>query len=619
MSFFISSARYIIRLVALGMVSRGVVALYLNLWDFQTLESFDNTLGPFLFGWHFDLAIASFLYLILYGSSVLFGLSERIFSRINWILLLTYTLLITVDAIYAKESGRHVSYEVYNLFTIQDSLSGLLKQYWLQALFAFLGASFVSKFFTPRYKPVSGIFKRGIALLFILVISVIFARGFEGIPQDPSWAYRSGGGSKGATLALNGTYGIAWAALAGKKSTKEHIEIPGHIKSAEVFERWRSLRGIQKPIGNFDGNIVIVFLEGWPGVYVDKKVGEEEVLPFFNSLRNESLRVDLMLAGGHRTTEGLFATLCSLPNPPGKSIMFSEIENKDFKCFPQFLAKNGYSSAFFQGSDQFTSGVGLLVLKTGFQESFGKREIPNWKNIEQNAWGVFDQDLYKFATERMDQMQEPMLIGLNTNTTHDLMLPQGVRPAFGEENQSSLHLSVTHHADKELRGFYESLKKRKWKKDWILVLLSDHTSFSANGIFEHYFIPFLMKYHSANPEKKGKAPFVEKLVAGAFSQNDVGATLADLTGNEAPTFLGRSMLHPEDFSDGASIFHLGQSVWFEGPWAVAFNIRDFNNKRCFRWKNDLAFHYQLPCPKEGEDMYLRGLSYIKESQEFLFK
>ncbi|WII71169.1 LTA synthase family protein [Bdellovibrio sp. 22V] len=619
MSFLLSSARYLVRMVLFGMAARAVVALYLNLWDFANPESFSNTAGPFLYGWHFDLAIASFFYLLLYGSSVIFGFKEKTFFRLNSLFLLIYTVFITTDAIYAKESGRHISYEVYNLLTIQGTLGGLIKQYWLQALFAFLAASFAGRFLTPRYTPVKGLFKRLFATLFVLVISVVFARGFEGIPQDPSWAYRSGGGSKGATLALNGAYGVVWAAFAGKKSSKERIDVPEHIKSQEIFEKWKSLRGIQTPHGRFDGNIVIVFLEGWMGSYVDKKVGDELVLPFFSTLRKESLHVDVMLAGGHRTSEGIFATLCSLPNPPGKSIMFSEIENKDFPCVPQFLTQKGYSSAFFQGSDQFTSGVGLLVLKTGFQESFGKREVPEWQEREQNTWGLYDQDLYKFTMARMDQMQEPLLIGINTNTTHDMMLPQGVRPAFGEENQGSRHLSVAHYADKELRDFYEALKKRPWKKDWLLVLVADHTSFSASSIYDNYSIPFLMKYHSVSEKKKDKIPFAEKLVEGAFTQNDVGATLADFTGSPAPSFLGRSMLRPQDFADGASIFHLGQSVWFEGPWAVIFNIRDFGNYRCYRWKTDMAFHYQLPCPTEGEDMYLRGLSYIKESQELLFK
>jgi len=617
MSFLMSSARYLFRLTLFGMVMRAVVALYLNLWDFSNLKSFSGTLGPFLYGWHFDLAFASFLYLLSYGSSALCGFSEKTFRRINGVLLLVYTVFITADAIYAKESGRHISYEVYNLFTIQDSLGNLVKQFWLRVLFAFLAAAFAARFVIPSYKPVQGIFKRALAFLFIAAVSVVFARGFDGIPQDPSWAYRSGGGSKGATLALNGAYGIAWAALAGKKSSREDVPVPAGTPTDKIFDQWKSARGIQKATGKFDGNIIIVFLEGWPGVYMDRVVDGKEVLPFLDNLRKESLRVDLMLAGGHRTTEGLFATLCGLPNPPGKSIMFSEIENKDFACVPQFLSKQGYSSAFFQGSDQYTSGVGLLVLKTGFQESFGKREIPGWTEKEQNNWGVFDHDLYKHVLERMDKMPEPMLIGINTNTTHDLALPAGVKPEFGDETQQTLHFSVTHFADSELRGFYEGLKKRKWKKDWILVLLSDHTSFAASSIFEHYAIPFVMKYHSVHGDTN--PPFAEKNVNGVFSQNDVGATLADLTGHAAPGFLGRSILRPQEFSEGASLFHLGQSAWFEGPWAVVFNIRDFGNKRCYQWQNDRAFHNQYPCPANADEMYLRGVSFVRESQEILFR
>ncbi len=604
------SVSYVLRVTLLGLFIRAVVAIYLNYWNFQSISSIKDTLQPFLYGWHFDLAMAGFAWFLLFGSQQIFNWSKGSLRFLNWVLMLIYVVFATTDALYAKESGRHISYEVYNLFTIEATLPALLARFWLPGLFGLCAASFASWWTRPSHRESRGFFSRIFSFLFITALSLVFVRGFEGIPQDPSWAYRAGGESTGAILALNGAYGITWASFAGKKSSKENIVVPASVPSADIFKEWRAKRGIQKAVGNFDGNIVMVFLEGWSGVTINQKQNNIEILPFFNSLRKESMHPELMLAGGHRTTEGLFASLCSLPNPPGKSIMFTEIENKNFTCLPQLLTKKGYSSAFFQGSDQFTSGVGLLVLKTGFLESYGKREIPNWEKLNLNAWGVYDTDLYKFMLTKMDTMTEPMLIGVNTNTTHDTVLPPGITTDLGINN--------LHYADSELRVFYDNLKKRKWKKDWLLVLVADHTSYSPNGIFENYAIPFLMKYHSVGGSKKNPL-FKDEEIKGAFHQNDVAATLADLTGVAATEFLGRSMLRPQDFSDGASIFHLGESAWFQGPWSIVFNIRKYPEYKCFDWRKDMSFKKPLTCPANGEKMYLEGLSYIKESQELLFK
>lgn len=613
MTFLRASFSYLIRVLIFGTLLRVGVAFYMGFWSLTSPGTIFSTIKNFSYGWHYDLAIAAFFYFILFGSLILIGYSKSKFKILNGALLFLYMLFLLTDALYMKESGRHISYEIYNLVTIESSLGALLLKYWLPLVLVIVGTIVGTKITKPLYTPIKSIFWRVPAFLFVAAISVVFIRGFEGIPQDPSWAYRAGGGATGSVLALNGTYGIVWGIFAGKKSSKEDIYAPKDAPVDQVFNEWVSKRGIKNPTGHFDGNIVILFLEGWSGTLLDMTENGKPVLPFFLKLRQESLRPELMVAGGHRTTEGIFATMCSLPNPFGKSIMFSEIENKDFTCLPQLLDKKGYSSAFFQGSDQNTSGVGLLTLKTGFQKSYGKNEIPHLEKYEQNAWGVYDHDLYKFAESKMDEMKEPILIGINTNTTHDNALPHGVTTELKDLKEYA-HF---HYADKELEDFYNSLLKRHWKKDLLIVMFADHTTF-ANSLFEHYYIPFLMKYvpTSGNPSQK---PFEDKLISGVFHQNDIAATLADLTGTSAPSFLGRSMLHPENYSEGASIFHLGESAWFEGDWSVVFNIRKYGEKKCFLWKEDRTFTHAKDCPPQANRMYMNGLSFLIGSQNILFK
>jgi hypothetical protein len=624
--YFSGAVYSLVQLFLFGMILRLLSSFYVGLLHFS--DFWAGTLKPFWYGWHFDLAMAGVMLFLIFGVSTVFAFSRRSFRFWGFVLIFCYCASMTADALYMQESGRHITYEVFNLLSIQAILGNLLRLYSVHLALCFITALVFTHWILPDgWEPHIGLIGRIPRFLFVLAVGVVCGRGFENIPQDPAWAYRAGGGAPGALIAMNGTYGMTWALTKGRSQIRETVSVPDGIPTKEIFQQWKNRRGIQNPISDFDGNIVVILLEGWPGIYQDLKIKdinnqEQEVLPFFNKLKKDSLSVDLMLAGGHRTTEGMFATLCSDVNPLGKGIMFSELENKNFTCLPSLLAAKGYSSAFFQGSDALTSGVGNLAQKIGFKDSYGKIEMSDSYKKEFNVWGVYDKELYQFTLDKMKDMPEPMLIGINTNTTHDLHLPKSEKFIFGDQDINTQHLSVVHFADHEFEDFYKKLQSRKWKKDWLLVLVADHTSYVSGGFFEQYSLPFLMKLHKVEQHKNFSAQEVllkHTNVDGAFGQMDIGATLADFTGVKAPEFLGRSLLHPKDFSPGASVFHLGLVAWYEGPWAMSFNIRKFGEKDCFKWDTDRALKNPVPCPADSQEMYLRAVSFITESQNLLFK
>ncbi len=71
-------------------------------------------------------------------------------------------------------------------------------------------------------------------------------------------------------------------------------------------------------------NIVMIFLESWSSYFMYR--GNEQFTPFFDSIKKKSLTTLEMLANGSRTTEGLFATLCSAQNPLGQTIVNSFLQ-----------------------------------------------------------------------------------------------------------------------------------------------------------------------------------------------------------------------------------------------------------------------------------------------------
>lgn len=551
----------------------------------------------FFYGLHFDAAVAGFFTFIWYLRP-LFGPLKRKKNR-RWILLLTfaYTVLFGADYLYIRESGRHMSYEVLNLLSIQSSFWSLIQDNWKSIIVSF----FISLFFTysrsyediPRF----GIFKRSLGLLLVLVLAFVGVRGVYTIPMDPSFSFRAGG-AKEANISLNSAYSILYAATSGRHTDPEQIPAP-NFNTAEVFKVWRAQRGIHKPAQDLKTNVIFIFLESWSTAFE---------WPHFEEFQKKGLSVELMLAGGHRTTEGLFATMCSFPNPLGKGIMFTQLENFQYRCLPELLKEKGYHTAFFQGSDQLTSGVGPLAQKLGFKQSYGKIEYKNIDKAQTNSWGLYDTDLYDWVMDYSHMVQEPFFIAVNTNTTHDFKLPPNVAWKFGDSNDLEKSHSVMAYADEELGAFLQKLETQKYDYPLTVVLVADHTAFTSGGYLNHYSIPFALYYPGVKPQK----------VPGAFSQRDISATLADVMGVEAPHFLGRSMVRPQDFSDGTEIYHLGHSVWFVGGTAIDFNVRSPENYKCYDWRKDWNLTSEVTCPQGSELNYHQALSYLMESQRILF-
>lgn len=552
----------------------------------------------YLHGLHFDVAVAGFFTLVWFVAPLL-GATKKSSHR-RWIFVLTfiYTMLFAGDYIYIKESGRHMSYEVMNLLSIKTSLTSLIGDYW-KAILVSLIISWAFAY-SRSYKdiPHYGKAKKVLGLLFVLVLAFVGVRGVYTIPMDPSFSFRAGG-AKESNISLNSAYSILYAATSGRHAEPEAIPQPTDFSTTEGFQQWRAQRGITKPLMNLKTNVIFIFLESWSTAHS---------WPHFEAFQKEGVHVELMLAGGHRTTEGLFATMCSFPNPLGKGIMFTQLENFDYLCLPELLKQKGYHTAFFQGSDQLTSGVGPLAQKLGFKQSFGKVEYKNLDKTPTNSWGLYDTDLYNWVMDYSHVVQEPFFIGVNTNTTHDFKLPANVAWKFGEANDSEKSHSVMAYADEELGAFLKKLAQQKYDYPLTIVMVSDHTSFTGGGYLSHYSVPFAMKAPGLKPEQ----------LKGAYSQRDIASTLADLMGVEAPHFLGRSMLRPQDFSPGTEIYHLGHSVWFVDDVAIDFNVRMPEKYKCYDWKKDWNLTTEIQCPKDTEKYYRQALSYLIETQKILF-
>lgn len=516
------------------------------------------------------------------------------------------------DIIYYSEASRHIGYEIFDMFNDASSLfMTALSQYSFLTLSTLIFALFYSFGVIKRLAlmEIDGLsWYSLIEKMFIIVISIFFIRGmFQHIPLNP-WQSNQVGESRLAPLALNVSYNVIYT-LANSHDKLTPQKLP-KMAEHEIEKSFQTL--YDEPLNSHklpklnQPNIVLFFLESWSGVNIQSYGYSKTTTPFFDKLLESSVHSKAMIASGHRTTEGIFATLTSMQNPLGRSVAKSNLQGFSYDSIVEMLkAKKGYSSAFFQGSSKETSGTGSLAQNLGFTQSYGKRDIED-RRYEENYWGVYDQDLYAFTLQKLKRMKSPFIIGINGATTHDDKLPKGI-PSLKLSTDKRLNrsLNALHFADRALGEFIQKMQEEY--PNTLFVLFADHCGGVKGGDFENYLIPFALYHKDLKPKnydvflsQRDIAPTIYDLVIGDYKKDKIN-------------FSGKSLFSDKHFF--ADYYHNGILGWVEGHSILEINLVT-QQKRCFRI--EYFRHQQVACSEEVLSFEKHALNFTYISQKLLF-
>lgn len=573
--------------------------------------SFNDVMYAIFWGYRFDFATSAFIAFL----ATLFDWKKQLFSFAVSFLIISVLLAQIGDMFYFSEASRHVGYEIFDL--INDAISLLMTGvsqhsigFTLAVVSAFLLFIILQKLFlkiqeerVDRYFA----FKK----IFLLVLSVFFIRGmWQNIPLNP-WQANQICDTKLASLALNGTYNMVFSlATQGKKL--QPVKLP-KMDEKDIKEAFAALYAdnnitVQKSFADKKPNVIFFFLESWSAAFL-KPYGfsKAEATPNFDAILQKSLRPRFMVANGHRTTEGMFATLVSFQNPLGKSVAKTQLQDFHYYSIIDEYNKRGYSSAFFQGTSKETSGTGSLANSLGFRYSFGKKDVKK-RIYEENYWGVHDEDLYNFVLDNLGiTLKNPFVIGINGATTHDEKLPKGIKTIhFVDDETINKQLNVYHFADYALGKFIKEVEAKY--PNTVFVLFADHCGGHISGTLKNYQIPFaIYSPHYIKPEYKDVV----------LSQRDIAPTVADITLGDYkkifPNFSGKSLVRDKVFF--ADYYHNGVLGIVEGDRGVEYNIAA-KQLRCF----DLAGMQksQTLCKERYEELKRNILGFSGVSQKLLF-
>ncbi|MES9875250.1 MAG: sulfatase-like hydrolase/transferase [Candidatus Sedimenticola sp. 6PFRAG7] len=579
-------------------------------------------LHALLYGWRFDIALAALCSTLLLLAN---ALNARFVSRHPYIaqhyllpllpgLLL---LLLAGESLYYLEAGRHISYEVKSIFS---DAKGLLLQGWhthaLHMILLTIGLiviTYLAYRFNVRIsnrlrlnQPTrASLLNTEIPALLLLLVSIFFIRGSKlyDAPLEQESAFELGN-MRLVDYATNGAYNVIYSLLSDRNALRIYPlpaiddELALYLPQFEQPQKITSATPRKR-------NVILIFLESWASENMQPYRGKS-VTPFFDQLSQQSVRAKRMIAGGLRTSEGLFSALCSWQNPLGQSIAQSQLESHHYHCLPQILADAGYYTQFMQGSNKSTSGVGAFAHKLGFRHSTGKHDMPTGV-YQHNAWGAHDHDIYSYLLDTITEAPEPYFLALNTNTTHDKHIPTGVSAPFPDDKA---RLNTLNFADQALASFMQRYKKKFPKKsnNTLFVLVADHTAGLQRQASDlsKFVIPHLIYAQDVLPLE----------LDISVSQRDIAPTILDYLDQPIPRrFWGRSLL---DYNGTRSVdfFLNGRLNWVVNDAVLSIDLKD-GNSSCWRIEAISALQPES-CSPQQQEQHQRALAFTQLSQTKLF-
>ena len=577
------------------LLTKVIFFIYLN--SYFEAFSLSEKLYAVIWGYKFDFAVSAIIAFIV----SLFDFHKQSFVYIATFVLMALFVFQISDIFYYYDAARHVGYEV--LDSIADAgalIDTALELHSTLTILAFITALLLSVLtFTLLNKIIMPLRWSRYTILkkiFLLLLTVFFIRGmFNPIPLNP-WQSNQIGNAKLASIALNGTYNMITAIMASKTHLKA-IKLPK--SDQEISALYKGYTPYQAKLER--PNIVFFFLESWSMVNLSQKT-----TPFLYEIMNKSISVKAMIANGHRTTEGIFATLSSFQNPLGKSIAKNQLQDFEYESVIELLNNDGYESTFFQGTAKETSGTGSLAQKLGFVHSYGKEDIAK-RRFGVNAWGVFDQDLYAFVQEKLEKQKTPFVIGVNGASTHDDKVPKGTKILpFSADEKKNKSLNALHSSDSALRDFVKYIEQKY--PNTLFVFFADHCGHVDGSAYENHLIPFGLYHKDLKPELKDVI----------LSQRDIAPSVVDFIYGDyrshLPNSSGKSLFSDSKFF--AEYFQNGILGWIEGDDAIEIDISSGQYK-CF--KNEGVTQTSVPCKHLHKNLYHNALSFTNISQKLLFE
>lgn len=257
--------------------------------------------------------------------------------------------------------------------------------------------------------------------------------------------------------------------------------------------------------------------------------------PFIDSLMLKSWYFENAYAAGTRSTQGIAALSAGIAALMDNALMFSPYQGNRVDGIAAHLAKKGYTSGFFHGSNSGSMEFERFSKLTGYQHFYDRTAYPNQEDYDGN-WGIWDLPFFQFTAQKVDKYQQPFTAFLFSLSSHH---PYHVEDFFEKKHPDEEPLlRAIRYTDYALQQFFETAKKMDWYDNTLFIITADHIGRVRDRQYltnaGKYKIPLI--FYKPNSDLKGKHTHI-------MQQTDVMPTVLDYLNFDEPfNAFGKSAL-----------------------------------------------------------------------------
>lgn len=316
-------------------------------------------------------------------------------------------------------------------------------------------------------------------------------------------------------------------------------------------------------------NVIMVQLESYQAVNLNRVVNGQEITPNLNRLARESIN---FTEAYHQTGQGVTSDADLLGNcslyPTRTGAVYYDYASNDFRCSPEVLREHGYTAVAMQGIRPDFWNLSAAYPQVGFQRYFSEGDYDLSDSI---GLGVSDVSFLQQSVDKLKSLQEPYYAYLVTLTSHGPFdfegLPHELDLGNLEGTEWGNYLQAVHYTDKAIGLFLDRLEEEGILDNAVLVVYGDHIGLSRTATGFQELLGSEATDEVALYRMEHRIPLMIRLPGGeaagdrtqVVGQADIAPTLFGLLGisTEDTFFMGRDLLATQE---GVVPFYTGSAM-----------------------------------------------------------
>ncbi|MCD2257018.1 LTA synthase family protein [Lactobacillus sp. CC-MHH1034] len=233
-------------------------------------------------------------------------------------------------------------------------------------------------------------------------------------------------------------------------------------------------------------NVIIIHLESFQQFLIDKKIDNQEVTPFLNSLYHDKSTISFSNffheVGQGRTSDAETMLETGLFGLPEGSVFTSLGSDNTFEAAPAILQQTqGYDSAVFHGNTGSFWNRKDVYRNLGYNYFFDASYFDTSKD---NAigYGLKDKLLFAESTKYLERLQQPFYTKFITVTNHFPFSLSDTDSDFPKPDTDddivNNYFRTAHYLDESLQQFFDYLKASGLYDNTLVMIYGDHYGLS---------------------------------------------------------------------------------------------------------------------------------------------